>query len=146
MLPPLVLLRIFSYYHRFQLQKLPAASEDRTPDDLLALLPYISSAHVLQLRVRRLVCIPFAASSPTRLFLQEAEEQCRHARSCAGVGALMECVRLQRKQLLLWDDALHSLQVDSVSFFVRPSFKPPTLLFLSPKALSLLRAGAARCK
>jgi hypothetical protein len=55
-------------------------------------------------------------------------------------------VRLQRKQLLLWDDALHSLQVGSVSFFVRPSFKPPTLLFLSPKALSLLRAGAARCR
>lgn len=43
--------------------------------------------------------------------LQDSEEACHQARSRTDVGALMESVRLQRKQLLLWDDALHSLQV-----------------------------------
>jgi hypothetical protein len=97
--------------------------------------------------------------------LQNSEEACQQARSRTDVGALMESVRLQRKQLLLWDDALHSLQVLSPAgpffllrlflFVLRPFPSSPeatlfTRLLLSCRCSgtrrNVLRTAAARCR
>jgi hypothetical protein len=115
-------------------------------------------------------CVASSAHHVFRLcshgyLLQDSEEACHQARSRTDVGALMESVRLQRKQLLLWDDALHSLQVLSPAgpffllrlllFVLRPFPSSPeatlfTRLLLSCRCSgtrrNVLRTAAARCR